>query len=106
MIYGQSGGGSKVTCLMGMPSASGLFHRASVQSGGGGNLPGADQAHRFPLYELMRQVVFNPANSAEAWVTMGGILLGAVGQRLGGLMDDVHPRIVAARRAWMSGTAS
>ena len=43
---------------------------------------------------------------AEAWVTMGGILLGAVGQRLGGLMDDVHPRIVAARRAWMSGTAS
>ena len=28
MIYGQSGGGSKVTCLMGMPSAAGLFHRA------------------------------------------------------------------------------
>ena len=24
MIYGQSGGGSKVTCLMGMPSAKGL----------------------------------------------------------------------------------
>jgi para-nitrobenzyl esterase len=39
MIYGQSGGGSKVTCLMGMPSAAGLFHRASVQSGGGGNIP-------------------------------------------------------------------
>ena len=29
MIYGQSGGGSKVTSLMGMPSAAGLFHRAS-----------------------------------------------------------------------------
>jgi para-nitrobenzyl esterase len=42
MIYGQSGGGSKVTCLMGMPSAAGLFHRASVQSGGGGNSPGSD----------------------------------------------------------------
>ena len=39
MIYGQSGGGSKVTCLMGMPSAAGLFHRAVVQSGGGGNIP-------------------------------------------------------------------
>ena len=25
MIYGQSGGGSKVTCLMGMPSAAGLI---------------------------------------------------------------------------------
>ena len=43
MIYGQSGGGSKVTTLMGMPSATGLFHRASVQSGGGGNIPTRDQ---------------------------------------------------------------
>jgi para-nitrobenzyl esterase len=44
MIYGQSGGGSKVTTLMGMPSASGLFHRAAVQSGGGGNPPASEQA--------------------------------------------------------------
>lgn len=44
MIYGQSGGGSKVTTLMGMPSASGLFHRAGVQSGGGGNPPSAEQS--------------------------------------------------------------
>ena len=43
MIYGQSGGGSKVTTLMGMPSATGLFHRASVQSGGGGNIPSKEQ---------------------------------------------------------------
>ena len=33
MIYGQSGGGGKVTTLMGMPPAKGLFHRAAVQSG-------------------------------------------------------------------------
>ncbi len=32
-IFGQSGGGSKVTTLMAMPSASGLFHRAIAQSG-------------------------------------------------------------------------
>ena len=32
-IFGQSGGGSKVTTLMGMPAASGLFHKAIVQSG-------------------------------------------------------------------------
>src|SRR5437764_1198361 len=44
MIYGQSGGGSKVTCLMGMPSAAGLFHRAAAQSGGGGNPPSAEQS--------------------------------------------------------------
>ncbi len=52
MIYGQSGGGSKVTCLMGMPSAAGLFQRASVQSGGGGNPPSAEQSR-----ELSRKIM-------------------------------------------------
>jgi para-nitrobenzyl esterase len=33
MIYGQSGGGAKVSTLLGMPGAKGLFHRAVVQSG-------------------------------------------------------------------------
>jgi para-nitrobenzyl esterase len=47
MIYGQSGGGSKVTCLMGMPSAKGLFHCASVQSGGGGNFPSGEQSKEY-----------------------------------------------------------
>ena len=32
-IFGQSGGGGKVTTLMAMPSAKGLFHKAIVQSG-------------------------------------------------------------------------
>src|ERR1700728_2341297 len=52
MTYGQSGGGSKVTTLMGMPSAVGLFQRASAQSGGGGNIPSRDQQK-----ELARQVM-------------------------------------------------
>jgi para-nitrobenzyl esterase len=43
MIYGQSGGGSKVTTLMGMPSAEGLLHCAAAQSGGGGNIPTREQ---------------------------------------------------------------
>jgi len=47
MIYGQSGGGSKVTTLLGMPSAEGLIHRASAQSGGGGNPPSAEQSREF-----------------------------------------------------------
>ena len=52
MIYGQSGGGSKVTTLMGMPSAAGLFHCASVQSGGGGNIPTKEQQR-----EVARQLM-------------------------------------------------
>jgi para-nitrobenzyl esterase len=32
-IFGQSGGGAKVSTLMGMPAAKGLFHRAIAMSG-------------------------------------------------------------------------
>jgi para-nitrobenzyl esterase len=35
LIFGHSGGGSKITTLMAMPSAKGLFHRAVVESGTG-----------------------------------------------------------------------
>jgi para-nitrobenzyl esterase len=41
-IFGESGGGSKVSTLLAMPSAEGLFHRAIVQSGPG--LRGVDAA--------------------------------------------------------------
>ncbi len=34
-IFGESGGGAKVSTLMAMPSAHGLFHRAIVESGPG-----------------------------------------------------------------------
>ena len=33
LIFGQSGGGGKVSTLMAMPAAKGLFHRAVVESG-------------------------------------------------------------------------
>jgi len=32
-IFGQSGGGAKVACLLNTPSAKGLFHKAIIQSG-------------------------------------------------------------------------
>jgi para-nitrobenzyl esterase len=35
MIFGESGGGSKVSTLLGMPAARGLFHRAAIESGPG-----------------------------------------------------------------------
>lgn len=33
MIFGESGGGRKVTTLLAMPAAKGLFHRAAIHSG-------------------------------------------------------------------------
>lgn len=35
LIYGQSGGGGKVRCLLQAPAAAGLFHKAVVMSGAG-----------------------------------------------------------------------
>lgn len=33
LIFGQSGGGGKVSTMLGMPAAKGLFHRAIIESG-------------------------------------------------------------------------
>ena len=35
MIFGESGGGQKVSMLLGSPPAKGLFHRAVIESGPG-----------------------------------------------------------------------
>jgi para-nitrobenzyl esterase len=43
-IMGQSGGGAKVSILLAMESAKGLFHKASIQSGPGLTVGKKDQA--------------------------------------------------------------
>jgi para-nitrobenzyl esterase len=55
MIMGQSGGGAKVSTLMAMPAAKGLFHKASIQSGPGlkvGRKPAATQTAKAILDDL------------------------------------------------------
>jgi para-nitrobenzyl esterase len=46
MIFGQSGGGRKVETLLAMPSAKGLFHRATIESGAALQVTGRDSAIR------------------------------------------------------------
>jgi para-nitrobenzyl esterase len=46
MIFGQSGGGRKVSTLLAMPSAKGLFHRAIIESGATLRLVEPDQGTR------------------------------------------------------------
>jgi para-nitrobenzyl esterase len=43
-IFGQSGGGGKVSTLLAMPAARGLFHRAIVMSGAAIRLTGRERA--------------------------------------------------------------
>jgi para-nitrobenzyl esterase len=48
-IFGESGGGRKVSTLLGMPKARGLFHRAIIQSGPGLHMEVSDKAHEMAL---------------------------------------------------------
>ncbi len=55
LIFGQSGGGAKVSTLLAMPSAKGLFHRAAIQSGAGlrgGTREAANRTAEMILKEL------------------------------------------------------
>lgn len=122
MIYGQSGGGSKVTTLMGMPSAAGLFHRASVQSGGGGNPPSGEQSREF-AGQVMKELGLGPkdlatlqkmewsklnaaANAVAAKMnpaTQGGGLGGGRGTPRVGSGPTVDGRIITVRSLFDAG---
>lgn len=83
-IFGQSGGGSKVTALMAMPAARGLFHKAIAQSGGGGAYPHRAAARQFAA-ELMRELGLSTNDIAGLQKTPHDRLLDAgqvVSQRL------------------------
>jgi para-nitrobenzyl esterase len=56
MVFGHSGGGSKVASLMAMPSAKGMFHRAGLQSGFGtyGITPESGERITASLFEALR----------------------------------------------------
>ena len=53
-IFGQSGGGGKVSTLMAMPAARGLFHRAIAQSGSAVTVTSAEQAAKTTEQILQR----------------------------------------------------
>jgi para-nitrobenzyl esterase len=52
MIFGESGGGQKVSMMLGSPPAKGLFHRAVIESG-----PGPKMLERDRATEIARMVL-------------------------------------------------
>jgi para-nitrobenzyl esterase len=85
MIYGQSGGGGKVTTLLGMPSAKGLIHRASAQSGGGGNITTAEQQREFSR-QVIKELGIQP-NDMGALQKMEWSRLETVGNAVAAKMN-------------------
>jgi para-nitrobenzyl esterase len=74
-IMGQSGGGAKVSNLMGMPSAKGLFHKAIVESGSLLKIAGPEQSRRMAAAVMKRLEISDVAKlhevPAEALVRAG-----------------------------------
>jgi len=63
-IFGQSGGGAKVSTLLAMPEADGLFDKAIIQSGAGlrsGTMQSAAETAR----EFLAELNISPANAAD-----------------------------------------
>jgi para-nitrobenzyl esterase len=105
MIYGQSGGGSKVTTLLGMKSASGMFHRAAVQSGGGGNIPDAAQSRDFSRRVLKKLGVGNDIGALQAlpWaklVETGNAVADEINGPRRGLAGPGAPSTASPRVGW------
>lgn len=61
-IVGQSGGGSKVTTLMGMPSAKGLFHKAMAISGGSAKVTRTTESARAETEKVLEILGITAAN--------------------------------------------
>lgn len=87
-IFGQSGGAGKVTTLMGMPPAKGLFHRAIAESGvdiRAGTLEKADRTAR----ALMRQLGLQPTQVTELQQLPWQKIIAAIPAGLGGGLGPV-----------------
>jgi para-nitrobenzyl esterase len=63
-IFGQSGGGGKVSTLLAMPAASGLFHKAIIQSGAGIR-SGAKEDAEFTATDFLTRVGISASIAAQ-----------------------------------------
>ena len=74
-VFGQSGGGGKVSCLLQTPAADGLFHRGIIQSGiaGGSMLGGGAQTEDWngtKIVNAMLRELGLPEGNAEPLETI------------------------------------
>ena len=93
-LFGESGGGSKVSTCLAMPPARGLFHKAIIQSGPGLKMNTREEAAAFAerllatlnlshadvhqLQTLDYKAIIQAAGTAQANATLGGHSLSPV----------------------------
>jgi len=75
-IFGESGGGGKVSVLLAMPGAAGLFHRAIIESGPGVKMLERDDAH-YHAQRLLQELGIDAAHPQELQAVPAQRLLAA-----------------------------
>ena len=91
-IFGESGGGAKVSCLLAMPDARGLFHRAAIQSGPGLRVGSAESAGR-SARSLLGHLGIAPERIEDLWSVSPEAILAATAQMgpAGGMAGGFSP---------------
>ena len=112
MIFGESGGGAKVSTLLAMPCAKGLFHRAAIESG-----PGIRSMEREPATKaaeaLLTELKLKPGQVRElqklplaqimsAYFATGSAMSSGTGRRI----RSRGRRRVAAAPSFFAGCAA
>ena len=81
-VFGESGGGGKISALMGMPSAKGLFHKAIVQSGSVLRVGNAEAATKAAKAMMDKLNVSKPEDLQK--VPAGDLFKAGLGREMGG----------------------
>jgi para-nitrobenzyl esterase len=91
-IFGESGGGAKVSCLLAMPDARGLFHRAAIQSGPGLRVSSPGSADR-SARALLEQLDIAPDKVSDLWSKSAEEILAATAKMgpAGGMAGGFSP---------------
>lgn len=106
-VFGESGGGGKITALSMMPAARGLFHKAIIESGSIWNTIDAAAAHRIAS-AVLAKLAIDPRHSDKLLETPPLLLLDAansvlqdMGNPLG--LSPVLDGAVIAHDSWTQG---
>jgi para-nitrobenzyl esterase len=100
-IFGESGGGAKVSCLLVMPDARGLFHRAAIQSGPGLRVTSRESADR-SARALLEQLDIAPEKIEDLWslssdeILAATVKMGPAGGMAGGFSPVLDGTVVPA----------
>jgi para-nitrobenzyl esterase len=90
MIHGESGGARKVSTLLAMPAAKGLFHRAAIQSGPGIRFPSGENQTKRTRY-VLQELGLSPGDAMKLHDVPADRLFAAAATASGRVRRELDP---------------